>query len=353
MTASIAFLALFAAAAPCLGQVSRDQTSAGALAEYLRSRGFSASDLLALDRGEVVTRILGAEIVAANNTAEVAVEGAVRVDVPSRVFREAVSDVRGFRNQGVVRSGIIGANPRASDFEGLSLPARDASEMRACRPGRCALKLSREDIEGFRSRVDGNRPDYDRQVDLLAREKLLTAMSAYVREGAGAFRDLDDKPTAVSLKEQLDGLLQNTPELLAYYPEIHQYVRDYPRHPLPGSRSVFYWSLIDFGLKPTLRLTHVVDYVPRDTRDVVVLWTQLYASHYFNGGLGVTVHRTEGVASYVVHLDRLRADDLGGLFGSLKRSRMARAMRSSLQTFLLATSQDLKARAKRDAASTP
>jgi len=237
MGAWAGFLALFAAAAPCLGQIPKARASAATLAEYLRSRGFSASDLRALERGEAVTRILKAEIVAANNTAEVAVEGAVRVDVPSRVFIEAVADVTAFRNQGMVRFGIIGASPQASDFEGISLPARDALEMKACRPGRCGLKLTREDIEEFRSKVDGRRSDFNRQVDLFAREKLLGVMKAYVREGASAFPALDDKPTAVSLKEQLDGLLRNTPELLTYYPEIHDYVRDYPRHPLAGSRN--------------------------------------------------------------------------------------------------------------------
>ena len=66
--------------------------------DYMSKAGYSAKDLAALDRGEAVARILEKKMVGANDTAEVAVAGAIRVDVPRQVFIDAVKNVKGFRN---------------------------------------------------------------------------------------------------------------------------------------------------------------------------------------------------------------------------------------------------------------
>ena len=90
-------------------------------------------------------------------------------------------------------------------------------------------------------------------------------------------------------------------------------------------------------------LTHAAVYAPAATGDVVVLWKHLWASHYFNGGVRFTVYRSGPDASYVVHLDRFRADGLGGVFGGIKRGRMAGAMAKSLTRFLATTRTNLRA----------
>jgi hypothetical protein len=64
-----------------------------------------------------------------------------------------------------------------------------------------------------------------------------------------------------------------------------------------------------------------VGYAPPGTQDAVVAWKQLYASHYFDASLGLTTYATDGSASYVIHLDRLRADSLGGAFGGSSAAR--------------------------------
>ena len=324
-----------------LGTPARPQ----GLREFLRSRGFTAAELQALDRGEAIAKSLGAEMVGVNETAEVVVGGAVRVDVPRDVFVAAVRNVQGFRNDGMVSIGIINPAPQASDFGAVSLPADDLRELRSCKPGDCSVKLPRAIIAELRAKVDWRAPDHAEQVNRFAREHLLAAMKAYLREGTTAFLTLEDKPKQVSLDQNFRELLQKTPELLVYYPEIHAFMLEFPKRPLEGSESVFYWSLNSFGLKPTLTLTHAAGYAPKGTEDVVVLWKQLYASHYFNGSLGVTAYRSEPGASYVAHVDRVRADGLGGAFGGIKRGKMAGAMAGSLKKFLEATRTNLRARA--------
>jgi hypothetical protein len=116
---------------------------------------------------------------------------------------------------------------------------------------------------------------------------------------------------------------------------------------LASSKDVLFWTHKDFGLKPTVALTHAVGYAPPGTEDAVVAWKQLYASHYFNGGLSITTYAKDGPASYLVQLDRVRADSLGGAFGGVKRSKMAGAMEGDLRKFLEGTKKALQARAKK------
>ena len=61
-------------------------TSRPTVRGFLSKAGFSTDDLAALERGEAVTRLLAKQMVAANHTAEVAVAGAIRVDVPRQAF---------------------------------------------------------------------------------------------------------------------------------------------------------------------------------------------------------------------------------------------------------------------------
>jgi len=79
----------------------------------------------------------------------------------------------------------------------------------------------------------------------------------------------------------------------------------------------------------------------------MVAWKQVYASHYFNGGLSITTYAKEGEASYLVQLDRVRADSLGGMFGDVKQSKMASAMENDLGKFLRETRASLRAAANK------
>jgi hypothetical protein len=101
---------------------------------------------------------------------------------------------------------------------------------------------------------------------------------------------------------------------------------------------------MDFGLKPTVIITHAVAYAPGGSDDVVVLWKQLYASHYFNGGVAVTTYSRDPGGSYVVHQDRVRVDGLGGMFGRIKRKKLADSSQQALRRFLEAARTSLRAR---------
>lgn len=75
--------------------------------EFARKVGFDAGQIAALERGEIVARVLKTEMVAANDTAEVAVVGIVKVDAPREAFLDAAKDVDRFRNVRHIRIGRI------------------------------------------------------------------------------------------------------------------------------------------------------------------------------------------------------------------------------------------------------
>ena len=315
--------------------------------EFLSKSGFSAGDLAALEGGEAVAKVLEKEMVGPNDTAEVAVAGAIRVDVPRQVFIDAVKNVKGFRNSGHLQKGIIQNPPQASDFAAVMLPKDDIKDLKKCKPGKCALKLAGPGLEELQASINWKAPDHPDQVNRFARERLLLVMGNYVKQGATAFKLLEDKKTSVSIDQQFRELLENTPDLIAFYPELATYLRDYPKATLASSQDVLLWTLKDFGLKPTVMITHVVGYLPEGTEDAVVAWKQIYASHYFNGGLSITMYAKDGEASYLVQLDRVRADSLGGMFGGVKQGKMAGAMKGDLAKFLRETRTSLQAAAKK------
>jgi hypothetical protein len=95
---------------------------------------------------------------------------------------------------------------------------------------------------------------------------------------------------------------------------------------LPNVESFFYWEKVDFGLKPTLRLNHVIAYRstgPRGTANVVAV-KQLWASHYFQLALDLTAcvpesGRTNGAGSYVISLKGSTQQGLTGFMGFFRR----------------------------------
>ena len=157
---------------------------------------------------------------------------------------------------------------------------------------------------------------------------MLEHAQIYMRDGDEGLGEYRDKKRPLFLEEEFDGLLENSPYLVEYLPEFNRYLDDYPNAELPGAEDFFYWSKVKFGLKPTVRLNHVVIYpFEREGRKSVVIGSKmLYASHYFHTALELKVlvrDSTKPAAKgfYLVSLNRSRSDGLTGLFGGIVRSK--------------------------------
>jgi hypothetical protein len=118
---------------------------------------------------------------------------------------------------------------------------------------------------------------------------------------------------------------------------------DYPNGTLdqPGLQSVVNWEKVVFGLKPTLRVTHVIAYQPSPPSPLgcVTAIKQLYASHYLRAAIDfsacVTVAgRDPRDGFYLVSLKGSQQEGVTGFTGSIVRriivGRAREAMEGSL-----------------------
>jgi len=123
-------------------------------------------------------------------------------------------------------------------------------------------------------------------------------------------------------------------------PDFYRYLLDYPRVRPANVEDTFYWSKVKFGLKPTLRVVHVV--IWRNTAAEQVAYAiaekQLYASHYFETALDLAfcVRGTDPKQSGFYLIMTLSSEQAGltGLKGSIIRKAASGRSVSSLNQAL-------------------
>jgi hypothetical protein len=177
----------------------------------------------------------------------------------------------------------------------------------------------------------------------------IDAVLAYQKGGnaaLGVYRD-KDHPTRIS--DAFQSLVGRLKALPVYLPELSRILLEYPVD-LPNAQSEFYWEKVDFGLKPTLRVVQQITYrggSPAGSANAVAL-KQLYASHYFQTALDLTVCVKDAARPgehgfYLITMKASQQDGLTGLKGSIVRSSAVSKTRSSLERTLTAIKQRLEA----------
>jgi hypothetical protein len=138
--------------------------------------------------------------------------------------------------------------------------------------------------------------------------------------------------------------------MLSYYnalterlPEFHQYLLSYPNAKPASVENTFYWAKVKFGLKPTLRIVHVVTMRgnPADEVAYAIAEKQLYSSHYFSTALDLSfcVRGSEDPKNQGFYLIMAMGSEQAGLTGfkgSIVReaavSRSVSSLRNALTT---------------------
>lgn len=306
---------------------------------FLSAHGtFTPEELGLVDGGGVVVKSLPTDV-----ENEVAILGVARVRATTEFFLRMYRDIERFETGwGVTKK--LSAPPRIEDFTALRIPEEDFQALRDCKVGDCELKLGEPALEHLRSEVDWNDPAASEKVHEFIRARALEYSLGYIEGGndtLGVYRD-GKKPTAVA--DEFRGLLESSPYVMSYRPELHRYLMDYPGASLPGASDFLYWSLVDFGGKPTFRLNHVVIYSlagEGPNESVVIASKQLYFSHYFHTGLELTTlvkdRERPDDGFYLVSLNRYRTDLPGGLFGKMVRKTAEDGARGGTERYLTAT----------------
>jgi hypothetical protein len=316
-------MALFAAITVGLLQIApRAGTIPREIEEYLlQVVKFTPAETAALENGTVIAKVIpgGADT-------ELAVAAAVKI----RATRQQTVDyyarmVAYVDGQVTTGFGRFSTPPVLADVKDLSLDAGEIAQLKSCKPRDCDLRIGGAGLDKVRAAVDWNAPDVAGQVNAVVRQSLVGYVGAYLKDGNAALVTYNDRSEPVSLQQQWQGLLANSPYFQQYSPALREYLDQYPRTTLAGARDVLYWVKEDYaGLKPVISVVHgvIVDAPDRPDRTVVVQ-KQLYASHYYDGSLAVAtiVGASDGATpvTYLLYGNRSRGDLLKGGFGGVKR----------------------------------
>jgi hypothetical protein len=114
---------------------------------------------------------------------------------------------------------------------------------------------------------------------------------------------------------------------------------------LPGSESFVYWQEATFGLKPTIRINHVV--IAQDPDGATVASKMLYASHYFWTALELRVllrDPARGDGFWFITESRSRSDGLSGFVGRLIRGKVRGEAESGTAAVLHVTKSKLESK---------
>jgi hypothetical protein len=289
--------------------------------------------------GEPVTRLLDAD-----PSKEVAVFGAIWINAPMQRYVEAVNDIESFeRGGGFKITRRISAPPRLEDFALLRLPPEDLADLRRCRLGDCEIKLGEQALDRFRTQIDWKAPNADAAANRLMQQITLEYVNRYLEGGNAQLAVYRDDPQPTPVARELRSMVDQMPALTAFMPNVRRYLLEFPKTTLPEAKSFLYWQETDFGLKPTIRISHLT--VLEGPEDVVVASKMLYASHYFWAGLelrALVPDPSRGPGFWFVTINRSRSDGLSGFTGLFVRRRVRREVRDGALTVLRTTQRKLE-----------
>src|SRR6478609_4553754 len=122
-----------------------------AIARYLKPTAAEKAKLL---QGEPVTKFLDAD-----PSVEVAIFGAVWVKAPVARYVAAVKDIEQFEKGGnFLVTKRISSPPRLEDFDKLTLPPDDISDLKACKVADCKVKLGETALTRIQKETDWSKP---------------------------------------------------------------------------------------------------------------------------------------------------------------------------------------------------
>jgi len=304
--------------------------------------GLNDSEINNIRSGKPVAKILSSP-----TPDEVYVFGSVYVNSTPERYIQFASDIDALRKvPSYLAIQKFSDPPKLSDLDGFTLDEQDIKELKNCEPGHCEIQLPTEAMDAFRQSVNWSAPDVAEQVNRLAQKMALEALQNYIQGGNAALGTYRDKHHPAVVADTFQTLLSRSKGLPVYLPVLDHYLLEYPKASSDGIQSEFYWEKVNFGLKPTLRIVQAIVYRDRDPKipkDAIAV-KQLYASHYFETALDLTVcvpdHERAGM--YLITLKGSSQAGLTGFKGGIVRKVAVDRTRSSLEKALGTIKQKLE-----------
>lgn len=312
----VAAVVVAVAALPLAASMRQSSASLPALLDSYLTKHVK---LTAQQRGRLLSGQPVTQMLEADPSREVGVFGAVWVNASPAQYVALTQDIERFESGGSFRvTKRISEPPRLEDFAALELPADDVAALRTCRVGDCELKLGESTLNRVQKEIDWKKPTAKDDVEALARRQALQYVIGYLEGGnaqLAVYRD-DTRPTFVA--QEFASMIDRLPALSEYLPDLKRYLLEFPKATLPKSSSFLYWQEAQFGLKPTIRINHVV--ITEQPTHIATASKMIYASHYFWTALELRVlvpDPARGPGFWFASVNRSRSDGLSGFTGRM------------------------------------
>jgi len=265
----------------------------------------------------------------------VATLGIVRIKTSPSRYIERFTDITTFkRTTDVLQIGMFSGVPQAADVAALVIDATEGAAEQACHVGDCGVRLAAEDLERVRQQIDWRAPDASSKASMLVRQTLVDYVTRYHQRGTAAAVEYADRVPRLHVGREFVSLIDADPITLHYAPRLRRHLLDYPDSSEEGVTDFIYWSKELVRGRPVISITHVATAVAVDDSPIAyaVGSKQIYAMHYYDASLGLTLlvpdRTAAGPATYVVYLNRSRIDLFDGFFGGVARRIVAGRARS-------------------------
>ena len=233
---------------------------------------------------------------------------------------------------------------RLQDFDTLTIEPGDLDDIKNCRPGKCALKLSAAEIDVLQNTIRQHGAEWRPAVESAFRQIVFERIKTYVAHGHDGFAEVRDVSVPHSPSQSFGGVLQRSDFLARQLPQLAEYFRR-PPTTSPGIESFIYWSKEMFARKPVISATQVT--IVRPDRgglpEVVVASKQIFATHYMDASLSITALVKDGESRrYLTYVNRSDIDVVNGFFGGLVRSILQRRVRNEAPGILIGLRERLE-----------
>lgn len=342
---SLAAVALAAGATLAVPTMATSQSPDG-VHRTLAWLGLTEDERHTLNGGFETARLLPAAM-----KDEISAIGAIWIEArPDTYLRWAEDFVDFDRGSSVQAVRRLSTPPVLADFDDMTLSREELQALSRCRVGSCTMQLDAESIRQVAA-LDWKRRDAPAQATAIMRAMMLEVARRYLASGNAGLPHYHDTRQATDVADNLASLLDQETLTRRTPAPLIAFLRGVPSHPPPGTTSHLYWTTNTFGLKPTTRLNHSVIYRSSGSGILGVIATkQLYASHYFHGGLEmrfVVGNPALDERFALVMMTRSRSDGLTGLTGAILGDRIRRSAVHSLRTYLRFTRDSVEKRQRR------
>jgi hypothetical protein len=317
---------------------------------FSQSIGLNQSQIAAIRNGQPVTKALPSR-----TPDEVFLFGAVFVKSTPEKYVQFAHDYNRLRKlPSDLALGVFSNPPTLSDLKGFTFDNDDIKALKDCKPGNCLIQVPEGSIEDLQKSVNWSAADVNNEVNQQLQKAALQRLLGYQRDGNQALGVYVDKPTPIDVSKQFAYMVGYSKALPSYLPDFYHYLLSYPQEKPANVENSFYWARVKFGLKPTLRVVHVLTMRgnPDDVIAYAIAEKQLYSSHYFETALDLTfcVRDTADPRQPGFYLIMVLGSEQAGLTGPkgsiVRRAAVGRSV-SNLQNGLTTIKSTLEAASSR------